>query len=234
VTAGVDRPVRLDGPESLEHLPDDLQSLAVSAARRGRPSLRPLARFSQLRELSLEHLDRDIEVIAGLPALEVLKLRSITLEDLTLLRSLPRLRRLELRLGGTSDLRGIEGLRLEYLEIWRVRGLADLTRVAALPELDFLFLQALPHVTALPDLSGLTKLGSLTLDTMKGFTDFRGVAAAPALHGLAVFAMNHIRWEHLEPLAGHPTLRDLAIGTGSLRRNAELEARLRATLPSAV
>jgi hypothetical protein len=207
----------------------DLARLQLHANERSPLSLSPLAGLTRLRELSLERLAADIDAVGDLTSLEVLKLRSITLPDLAILRRLKRLRRFELRLGGTSDLSGIEAAPLEYLEIWRVLGLADLEPVAALGQLDFLFLQALPRVTELPDLSA-TPLTGATLDTMKGLVDLRGLAAAPRLNNLALFAMNHIRWEHLEPFAGHPSLRDFVIGTGSARRNAELEARLRATL----
>jgi hypothetical protein len=207
----------------------DLERLELHANERSPLSLSPLAGLTRLRELSLTRLAADIDAVGELTSLEVLKLRSITLPDLAIFRRLKRLRRFELRLGGTSDLSGIEAAPLEYLEIWRVLGLADLEPVAALGQLDFLFLQALPRVTSLPDLSA-TRLTGATLDTMKGLVDLRGLAAAPRLNNLALFAMNHIRWEHLEPFAGHPSLRDFVIGTGSARRNAELEARLRAAL----
>jgi hypothetical protein len=207
----------------------DVARLELHANERSPLSLSPVAGLTHLRELSLERLAADIDAVGELASLEVLKLRSITLPDLAIFRRLKRLRRFELRLGGTSDLSGIEAAPLEYLEIWRVLGLADLGPVAALGRLDFLFLQALPRVTSLPDL-GATSLTGATLDTMKGLVDLRGLAAAPRLDNLALFAMNHIRWEHLEPFVGHPSLRDFVIGTGSVRRNAELEARLRAAL----
>jgi hypothetical protein len=212
----------------LDRVPD-LERLQLHTNERSSLSLAPLAGLSRLRELSLERLAADIDAVGDLTSLEILRLRSITLPDLSIFRRLSRLRRFELRLGGTSDLSGIEAAPLEYLEIWRVLGLADLEPIAALGELDFLFLQALPRVTSLPDLSA-TRLTGATLDTMKGLFDLSGLAAAPRLTNLALFAMNHIRWEHLKPFAGHPSLRDFVIGTGSLRRNSELEARLRATL----
>jgi hypothetical protein len=212
----------------LDRVPD-LERLQLHANERSSLSLSPLAGLTRLRELSLERLAADIDAVGDLTALEVLKLRSVTLPDLTIFRRLKRLRHFELRLGGTSNLSGIEAAPLEYLEIWRVLGLADLEPVAALGQLDFLFLQALPRVTSLPNL-GATRLTGATLDTMKGLVDLRGLAAASRLDNLALFAMNHIRWEHLEPFAGHPSLRTFVIGTGSARRNTELEARLSATL----
>ena len=216
------------GLAHLERVPD-LARLQLHANERSSLSLSPLAALTRLRELSIERLATDIDAVGDLTSLEALKLRSITLPDLAIFRRLNRLRRFELRLGGTSDLSGIEAAPLEYLEIWRVRGLADLEPVAALRQLDFLFLQALPRVTRLPDLSA-THLTGATLDTMKGLDDLRGLAAAPQLTNLALFAMSHIRWEHLQPFAGHPSLRRFVIGTGSARRNSELEARLSATL----
>ncbi|HVL94973.1 MAG TPA: hypothetical protein VM266_03860 [Solirubrobacteraceae bacterium] len=212
----------LDG---LRHLPPELESLTLHASDSSSLSIAPLTRFERLRELSLTRVGGDLDALGELLGLETLLLRSVRLEDCTPLGRLPRLRRFELRLGGTASLRGIEGAPLEYLEIWQVRGLGDLVPIAGLRTLRVLFLQSLRQVTALPDLSA-TALEHAWLENMKGLVDFRGLAAAPALQELHLYDMRHVRWEHLSCFEGHPRLAEGIVHTGSARRDAELTERL--------
>lgn len=187
-------------------------------------SMRPLERFPSLQNLWLEGHTRDIDVLGGLRSLQRLSLRSITLPDLGLLRPLQRLLELELKLGGTRSLRHLPALtRLRYLELWMVRGLADLRPIADTASLDFLFLQALKQVRTLPSFAPLRRLRRVHLETMRGLRDLRPVAAAPALEELAAIDMGHLWPEAFRPFVGHPTLRAAAIGLNSKRRNDAAE-----------
>ena len=130
-------------------------------------------------------------------------------------------------MGGIADLSGLRALTgLHYLEIWRVRGLRDLSPISALRELRMLFLQAMAKVEELPDLSECPALEEVVLDTMKGVTDFAPLARAPGLKAVAMYAMPQVDPQNLAPLRGHPTLEAARIGTGSQKRNAEIEALL--------
>jgi hypothetical protein len=141
----------LDSFEVLEHVSDGLKELFLSATRSKKPDLRPVRRFRGLRTLYLEGQQRSIDVIADLAALEDLTLRSISTPDLSYAAALPRLTSLDLKLGGIKDLTAIARLAaLRYLEIWQVRGLADIGVVSELHRLQNLFLQSLPGVKALP------------------------------------------------------------------------------------
>lgn len=205
--------------EGLRHLPDDVRSLGLGQTRK-KLSLRPLARFSRLERLEVEGQTEDIDVISDLEELRCLTLRSITFPDLALLRPLRKLRALALKLGGTRNLSLLPELdTLEYLELWMVKGLSDLTPVEGLPRLEFLFLQSLRQVQALPDLSGLTSLRRLWIETMKGLTDLSAVRGAPQLRQLAVVDMAHLQPGAFSPLTGHPTLESLQYGLGSRRKN---------------
>ena len=141
----------LDG---LRHLPPDLEELGIGATK-VKLDLAVLSRFRELRWLFLEGQTKHLEVISGLTQLYDLTLRSITMPDLSLLLPLKGLRSLDLKLGGTRDLRLLPRVgELWYLELWMIRGLTDVTAVGGIPSLRVLFLQALRQVEALPDLSG--------------------------------------------------------------------------------
>ena len=115
----------------LRFLTPDLEVLGLGSTEK-RFSLRPLERFVALQDLWLEGHSKDFDVVGQLTSLRRLSLRSVTLPDLNMLRMLGQLEKLELKLGGTRDLRHLPDIGgLRYFEAWLVRGLADLEPVAS-------------------------------------------------------------------------------------------------------
>jgi hypothetical protein len=57
------------------------------------------------------------------------------------------------------------------------------------------------------------------LETMKGLRDLSSIATAPALEELLLVDMSHLLPEDLTPLIGHPNLKTVTLGLGSLRKN---------------
>jgi hypothetical protein len=205
--------------DGLRHLPPDLHSLALGRTS-NQPSLLPLERFAGLRRLYLEGQTKDIAALARLTSLRSLTLRSVTLSDLSLLLPLVSLRALDLKLGGTRDLGLLPQIgKLEYLELWMVRGLHDLTAVSGVVTLQYLFLQALKQVTALPDLSRLIALETVHLETMKGLSDLSPLLTARALRDVSLVDMGHLQPADVGVLATHPALRSLSAGLNSNRKN---------------
>jgi hypothetical protein len=216
----------LESLEGLRYLSDDLESLVLGQTKR-RFSMGPLGRFRRLRSLYIEGHSKDIKVVSELAGLQDLTFRSLTLPNFEILVPLRKLRALDIKLGGTTDLEPLSGMKqLEYLELWMIRGFNDLSEVSGLTRLRYLFLQALKQVTSLPDLSSCARLERIHIETLKGLTDLRPLRGAPGLRDLDLVDMPQLRWEHLEPLVDHPTLHALRLGTGSKKRNAELLARL--------
>lgn len=210
---------QLESIEGLRHLSPELHSLVLGQTKR-RLSLTPLERFTNLRRLYIEGHTKDIGVVADLAELRSLTLRSITLPDLTMFAPLTRLKALNLKLGGTNDLKGIEAFSdLRYLEVWMVRGFSDLSRVSGCTSLEMLFLQALKKVQLLPDLRSLHRLERVHLETMKGLTDLTPLLTAPALREVMVMDMGQLQPEQVAVLAQHRTLQRAGIGLGSARKN---------------
>jgi hypothetical protein len=216
----------LESLEGLRHLSDDLESLVLGQTKR-RFSMGALGRFRRLRRLYIEGHSKGIEVVSELAELQDLTFRSLTLPNLDILVPLRKLRSLDIKLGGTTDLTPLSDMKqIEYLELWLIRAFSDLSEVSGLTQLRYLFLQALKQVTSLPDLASCARLERIHLETMKGLTDLRPLQAAPALRDLELIDMPQLRWQHLQPLVDHPTLQALRLGTGSKKRNAEFQARL--------
>jgi hypothetical protein len=213
----------LDG---LRHLPPDLEELGIGATK-AKLDLAVLARFPELTWLFLEGQTKHLEVISRLRKLDDLTLRSITMPDLALLTPLKRLRSLDLKLGGTRDLRLLPRVgELRYLELWMIRGLTDVSAVGELSTLRVLFLQALRQVDHLPDFRHATELRRVRLETMKGLRDLSPLATAPALERVELIDMRHLRPEDLAPLTGMPRLKAVTPGLGSHRKNQAAAAML--------
>ncbi len=111
----------------------------------------PVTGFRRLRRLYVEGPLRDAERLGELTELTSLTARSVTLSDLSPLTTLTSLRRLDIQLGRTRDLRLLPHVgRLEEIELWMIRGLSDVDALAEIPTLWKFFLQSLRNVTQLP------------------------------------------------------------------------------------
>ena len=217
---------RIRSIDGLRHLPEDAEELAIGDTT-PRQDLAILRRFRQLKSLWLEGHTKHIEVISELTELQKLSIRSITLPDLSLMLPLRSLRALEIKLGGTTDLRLLPRIgEVRYLELWLVRGLDDISAVGQMGSLRSVFLQALKRVERLPDFSGASMLRRVHLMQMKGLRDLRPLATAPALEAVLLVEMPHLQVDDLRPLAGLPRLRAVTLGLGSSKKNDAAQAML--------
>ena len=214
----------LQSTDGVEHLPESLEFFGFGQTKTRGISLDFLRRFGRLKDLYLEGHTKNIEAISALSHLERLTLRSITLPDLNLLLPLRHLWSLDIKLGGTKDLRLLPLIGgLKYVELWMIKGLEDLSMIAEVRTLQNLFLQALKNVTALPSFRNLHRLRRVTIDTMKGITDLSPIADAPVLEELLVLAANHLNSDDFNPFVGHPKLKAATIGLGSTRKNEQVQ-----------
>ncbi len=212
----------LDG---LQHLPDELQNLSLSAVWKRRPSLTPLARFHALTYLALDARYgplSDVHVLGSLPNLRVLWLAGFKQFDLAPLQRLPALEALELSFGSRTDslsaLASVPTLR--FLDVNYCRQPDALAGLEHLSSLERLAVSACSQVTSIPDLSHLPALRFVVIEAQKRLTDISGLARAPSLEQVALVSMPQATPQWLAPLIGHPTLQRLSVGTGTDRGNA--------------
>jgi hypothetical protein len=214
----------LSSTEGIDCLSDDLRSFDFGPTKSKRLSLSFLERFTKLVELRVEGHTKDIEALSGLKALRQLHLRSVTVPNLNLVRSLKKLLIVTLKLGGTTELEGLSSLKnLRYFEAWQVRGLADLSEIAGLKSLKYLFLQNLAQVKELPSMRPLRLLRWVGIDKLKNLSDLSPISEAPNLEELTVVDMKQLPLEALQPFVGKKKLRAARIGLCSMRRNKEAE-----------
>jgi hypothetical protein len=226
LTVGVYSPNSFD---FLKLLPaEQIHTLALEATESKKPEVSALSRFTNLKKLYLEGHQKGIEAIGKLPGIEDLTLRSFSKIDLTILRSLPRLASLDIKLGGTLDLSPISDMsQIKYLELWQIKGLSDIRVISTLTGVQYLFLQTLINVKSLPDLSALTALRRVYLDTMKGLEDISALATAPALEELYFFGIKYASADDHAWLMTLPALKAIGLyyasvaDTGRSRELAE-------------
>jgi hypothetical protein len=205
-----------------------LTDLSLHATRSKRPSLGLIERFGGINRLHLEGQQKDIDVIRRLKNIEQLTLRSVTLDSLALLRELPKLWSLNIKLGGCSNLAALSKLEnIKYLELWQILRLDDLAPVSEMTGLQFLFLQSLKRVTHLPNFSALTRLRRIHIENMRGLKSLAPLLSAPALGEVVCVDASNLDPKEFEILIQGGRLKRLAVGLGSDRKNTVVSEMMR-------
>lgn len=213
----------LESHSGLRHLRSDALELGLSETKRPL-DLEVLDHFTNLQTLYLSGDHRHPEVLGKLTSLRKLAIASSKLRDLTSLKSLSNLRILELRLGSALDLSPLPEIgKIGYLEIWMMRGLEDLSPIGQMRTLRYLFLQDLPQVKHLPTMDALGELQRVHIEHLRGLDSIAELAKAPALKEVLLVNMRQMSADKMRPLLGHPSLRSIFVGTGSLKRNEEIK-----------
>lgn len=211
----------------LKDVPASLRSLGLLATKSKKPSLELLLRFQNLSTLYLEGQQKQIEVLSHLKNLTELTLRSISTPDLSYVAELPKLSSLDIKLGGIRDLSAIaEKESIKVFALWLVRGLDDISVISTLYGLQYLFLQSLKQVRALPDFSRLQKLRRIWIEDMKGLEDVSSLEGATSLEEYAHCSAQNVSVEQYEFLTRMSTLKKAFIGFGSAKKNQLMNMKL--------
>lgn len=198
---------QMDSFELLSQIPASLQSLVLGATSSKKPDLNVLARFEQLTYLSIDGHHKHIEVIRQLKALEQLVLQSISVSDLNFLANLKSLWSLHIHFGGTRQLEELARLQhIKYLRLSQIKGLENIHFISAMKGLQYLYLEALPHIKTLPALDQLHSLRKIELIGMKGLKDIQSLEHAPAL----IEFIHREAWE-MAPEAYEPLMRNPSV-----------------------
>ncbi|HEX2972291.1 MAG TPA: hypothetical protein VHP11_08150 [Tepidisphaeraceae bacterium] len=213
--------------DGLRHLASELETLGLGQFKTKRFSLRAINRFCRLQTLSVNGPAKDIEVISSLTTLRTLGLLSFRLADLAFLQPLPELKSLSIALGSLADCSHLPRLsKLADLAIRRVRGVQDVAWLSAMMTLEDLWLQDLPYVQHLPDLTGLKKLRIVVLEGLKGLTDVNGLMHAQPLRQLDLLNLPTLAPESLACFRDHPVCASIRVGLCTDDRNRRAFAAL--------
>ncbi len=209
--------------EGLRHVADSLKEFTLINTT-VRLSLRPVANCAQLESLHLQRQTKDFDALRSLTGLRYLGLSGMSLPDLSALLPFELLQSLFIGFCKPLNLdllgRFPELQSLHFLKINNLRDLSALTLARNLIRLE---LGWLPHVETLPDLSALTQLEEVELET-RALRDVSSIANAPALRFLGLWDCKSLTSKNFECLIGHPTLKRLNFGIGRLKDNEKVAA----------
>ncbi|CAH2213864.1 leucine-rich repeat domain-containing protein [Tepidibacter aestuarii] len=206
----------------MKYLNKDLRYFSFGATKK-RFSLKFLQELSNLEELFLEGHAKDIEVLSNLVKLQDLVLKSIKVPNLEFLLPLKRLKKFDMKLGGTTNLKLLPYIgEIEYLELWMIRGLKEISFVSEMTKLRYLFLQSLKNVVELPNLRKLEKLKRIQLINMKGIKNLSPLLDAKKLKYLEIYEALHLKPEDIFVLGKHESLEYLSLGISSLKKHREV------------
>jgi hypothetical protein len=163
-----------------------IQKLILIDTRRNNVDLAPLEHFSHLKELVLCAHARNIDVLANLAAIQILKLNKIKKSvRLPWIHSMTGLRDLTILLGGRTDIDEVRNEQLERLRVDRIRGL-ERVNLGAFPSVTKFHMEDQLQIEEL-DLAPLhSTLRSMTIWNCKNFQFLRGLEKMSALEFLWV------------------------------------------------
>lgn len=209
----------LDNFNFLEQVAPNLKVLGLYQTRSKKPKIESIARFENLEYLFLEEQQKGINAIKNLKKLQKIILRSITTTDIDFLQGLKQLWSVDIKLGGIKSFDALKTLpSLKFLELWQIRGLADLSFISDLTTLQNLFIQSLKQVKTLPDFSKNKFLRRIYLENMKGLDDFSTLKHIPNLKEFIICDENK-EPDNFLPLFENPTVERVAGFLGSNKRN---------------
>lgn len=114
---------------------------------------------------------------------------------------------LDIRGGTGADLAPILGAsRLRYLAVNQIRGLSDLSGLAAFKELRLLSLYGLAQVTTVPSLKDLNALERLEVGQMKALPSIAPLLEAPRLKELLLIRNMSVPSPDVAAISSHPSL----------------------------
>lgn len=207
----------------LNNISEQLTSLFIGNTKSKKPDISVIKRFKNLKYLSLEGQNKGIQTISKLKNLEIIVLRSITTDNLNYLRNLKNLWSVDIKLGGIKDFSALKEIeKLKYLEIWQVRKLLNLEFLSELYNLQNLFIQSLPNIKEIPDLSSNKKLRRIFLENLKGLENLKSIKNIENLEDF-IFWDSKLNPIDLYPVLKNNNLKSVQVKFGSIKKNNEFD-----------
>lgn len=202
-----------------------LSELAIDQTRTKALDLQVLTRLPYLQRLWLTGHPKFQRIADQLKQLEFLYLCGISIPTADLFDGWEALAELRLSGGKWLGAEFLEPLRqLRFLEIGRLQGLVDIDWLQQLPQLESFEIFWQPKVTAVGDLTSAKHLNSFRTLTMNGLRDVSALASAPNIESIDLTDCPALDVSSLKALVGHPTLKSVWAGVGTVRGNAEAKA----------
>lgn len=212
----------------INSLPEHMEELSVSAVVRGKKNnfdCRWLLRFQQLHTLTLDKIDINIESIVGLKKLRKLELRAMGTSNLSFLKQLS-IEDLSLLWCTKPDLSTLQNFdTLRRLRLFRITNLTDISFISTLVNLEVLELKWLRNIIRLPDVSELTCLNRIEIDTLNKLTDISSLANAPNLKEVSMICVKSVTKESVRTILNNESIERICCWLANNKKEqAEIDA----------
>jgi hypothetical protein len=208
----------------LNSINDNLIELDIGRTNSKKPDLKVLERFRCLEFLALRGQNKNIEVLSTLSSLNEISLSGTTVGNFKFLHKLNKLDSLNLDLIKSSDFDSVNTLNIKSLSVSEIRGLEDLSFISGFPHLQSISLDCLNKVEKIPSLSSEHSLRRVFIDNMKKLSDIKGLYACVHLEDF-IFrnSTTPLSARDFIPIIHLGSLKYAAIGTGSVKKNDEID-----------
>ncbi|MBS9773852.1 MAG: hypothetical protein KGV59_01670 [Tenacibaculum sp.] len=137
--------------------------------------LTPIANLTNLKTISFNGYGKNLEnIFLNLNKLEVIRLRSISsINSLECISHIQSLKKVIIQLGGVYRLSTLEKLKnLQYLQLWRINKLEDISFISNMKNLQYIDLETLNKIKEFPNIEKLKRLKRVRLASCKNMSDF--------------------------------------------------------------
>ncbi|WP_289031531.1 hypothetical protein [uncultured Paraglaciecola sp.] len=189
-----------------------------------KPDLKVLERFKELVKLSIQGHRKNLEHIKKLVSLRNLSLSGLTIDDPRFLYDIQHLKSLSLDLINHESLDHMRELdNVESLAVSEIRNLENTDFLTGFKGLKSLHLDCLNRVEALPSLGCSESIEEITLRDLKLLKNVSFIQGCKKLKSFTYTGKNTIPVKDFEVVAKLPSLKEARIGTGSSKRNDQIQ-----------
>ncbi len=202
-----------------------LRALTLGPTRKNNIDLAPIGAMADLRNLSIFGQARNIAAVGRLRSVEHLSLNAAKTVGLGFINTMAGLRDLKLILGGRDNIDEVDGQGIESLEIVRVRGFDRFDHLPRWHTLKHLVIEDQIRLPALTLSAGLNDLETLRISNCKTLSALDNLSALSRLRSLDIFE-TALDFEALCARGLPPSLQIFGFSTGRAKADEAIQLRI--------
>ena len=201
-------------------------SLAHNTKRSNNIDMTPISNLTNLTLLSIEGYDKNIhQIFENLKKLETIHLRSISaIKSLDFISHIQTIKNVIIQLGGIYQLKELEKLKnVQYLQLWRINKLEDISFISNMKNLQFLNLETLNKIEKFPSVENLNKLKRVLIASCKNMINFESLGESKSLVDFIYQNTNTQQPRDFLPVISNKNISNIGIGFQKVKDQKEIE-----------
>lgn len=212
----------------LAELGNQICDLTLERTTSKKPNLKFLREYKNLESLRICGHVNDIEVLGDLGSLKILSLTGVTIDNFCFIKPLQKLLSLNIDLVKCADFHSLKNLKIKSFGMSEIRNMEDISFISGFQSLQNLFLSDLNKVTLFPSLTSESKVRRIFIDNMKLLNSIKHVFECENLVDF-IFRVERtpLLPDDFRPIVTLKKLRYASIGTGSVKKNKQIDELLK-------